>query len=168
MSKREVYLKLVEMSVRQRKKRNQRNQRRNNQQQGGGSNVNPNPTPTNPANVGPQAPTPAPTPTRVPRPTVPTVAPRRDLDRTSHGTNDVGNVLGASRFGRNQAAAAARKVRARGGSNTEAERAGRVAGREGEARFRRGMNTIGRTATSLIKKGLNRSKNLPSGGRSLV
>lgn len=94
--------------------------------------------------------------------------PRKDLDRTSRGTTDVGNMLGASKYGRSKGAEAARKVRAKGGSNVDAERAARVASRAGEAQFRRGVETIGRGASKAIRKGLNKGKNLPSAGQSLV
>lgn len=90
--------------------------------------------------------------------------PRYDLDRTSRGTTDVGNMLGASKYGRSKGAEAARKVRAKGGSNKDAARAARAASRSGEAQFRRGVDTIGKGAMSGVKKFLKTGQNVrPSG-----
>lgn len=188
---------LVEMTVAQRKRRNRRNRRRNRNKRNQNNQVDsrdvvdanresepspldPTPSPVDPSpgaqdaidNAKQDQETETKPETKpdkedkTPEKEKPT--PRYDLDRTSRGTTDVGNMLGASKYGRSKGAEAARKVRAKGGSNVDAERAARVASRAGEAQFRRGVETIGRGASKAIRKGLNKGKNLPSAGQSLV
>jgi len=180
MTKKQLYSRLVsslvEMSVRQRKnnakgrgRKSKRNKRKS----------------TNPADVGPQNrseqppsptnPPPTPSPTGVDIPELPGTANDKDGNpiintRGTRGTPEQEvSMRGTKGIARATAAAGERGSIVSRLANRYADTLPSKSGSADKIRnFSRGVTKIGAGTASLIKKGLNKGKNVPLGGKSLV
>ena len=167
MTKKQLYsrlvLSLVEMSVRQQKnnakgrgRKSKRNKRKS----------------TNPAEVGPQE---TPSPTGVDIPELPGTEKDKDGNpiintRGTRGTpGQEVSMRGTKGIARATAAAGERGSIVSRLANRYADTLPSKSGSADKIRnFSRGVTKIGAGTASLIKKGLNKGKNVPLGGKSLV
>jgi hypothetical protein len=192
MTKKQLYsrlvLSLVEMSIRQRKRRGRRrsrNQRRRDRQ-AAEAEAEAQATPTNPADVGPQNRSeqpPSPTnPPPTPSPTGDDIPPAPGTANDPDGnpiTPDEGDKKGTpeqevSMRGTKGIARATAAAGERGSilsrlANRYADTLPDKSDSADKIRnFSRGVTKIGAGTASLIRKGLNKGKNVPLGGKSLV
>jgi len=187
MTKKQLYSRLVqslvEMSVRQRKRRGRgpsRNQRKRDRK---AAEAQAQATPTNPADVGPQNRPPSPTnPPPTPSPTGVDIPPAPGTANDPDGnpiTPDKGDkkgtpeqevsMRGTKGIARATAAAGERGSIVSRLANRYADTLPSKSGSADKIRnFSRGVTKIGAGTASLIKKGLNKGKNVPLGGKSLV